>query len=170
MKKKTHRVSNRKIAYLITAMIVLINFITIIVPLFFLYTFPDSKLTFIFFSYPNNLISILGAFFFIYFVITGVFHFTLRVDSYIIEVKSKRTILGFFIKKNNFIEMPKTSVLKYAFYKRYFTFNTTLMVKVKASNKKTIAKRFHLSFLSKKKKEFIVQVLDKIIQKNALDG
>jgi len=93
MKKKTHRVSNRKIAYLITAVIVLVNFITIVIPLFFLYTFPDSKLAFIFFSYSNNLISIFGVFFFIYFVITGVFYFTFIVDSYIIEVKSRRTIL-----------------------------------------------------------------------------
>jgi len=168
--RNNFRISNQKLTYTITAVIVFVSVITIVIPLFFLYTFPTSKLAFMFFSYPNNLLSALGSFFFIYFVITGVFHFTFRVDSYIIEVKSKRTILGFFIKKNNFIEMPKTSVLKYAFYKRYFTFNTTLMVKVKASNKKTIAKRFHLSFLSKKKKEFIVQVLDKIIQKNALDG
>jgi len=170
MKRNNYRVSNRKIAYLITAVIVLVNFITIIIPLFFLYTFPDSKLAFIFLSYPNNLISIFGAFFFIYFLITGVFHFTFRVDSYIIEVKSRRTILGFFIKKNNIIEMPKTSVLKYAFYNRPLTFNTTLMVKVKVSSKKTIAKRFNISFLSKKQKELLEQRLEKIILKNGIDG
>ena len=54
------RVSNQKLAYTITAVIVFVSVITIVIPLFFLYTFPTSKLAFMFFSYPNNLMSIIG--------------------------------------------------------------------------------------------------------------
>ena len=113
------RVSNQKLAYTITAVIVFVSVITIVIPLFFLYTFPTSKLAFMFFSYPNNLMSIIGFLFVIYFVISGVFYFTFKVDNYIIEVKSRRVILGFFATKNHYIEMPKTAILKYAFYKNY---------------------------------------------------
>ena len=45
-----------------------------------------------------------------------------------------------------------------------------LMIKVKISRKKKVARRFKISFLSKKKKELIEQSLEKIIQKNDLDG
>jgi hypothetical protein len=44
------------------------------------------------------------------------------------------------------------------------------MLKVKVSSKKTIAKRFNISFLSKKKKELLEQRLEKIILKNGIDG
>ena len=78
MKRNNYRTSNRKFACLITAVIVFVNFITIVVPLFFLYTFPTSKLAFMFFAYPNNLISIISFSFVIYFVISGVFYFTFK--------------------------------------------------------------------------------------------
>ena len=168
--RNNFRISNQKLAYTITVVIVFVSVITIVTPLFFLYTFPTSKLTFMFFSYPNNLMSIIGFLLIIYFVISGVFYFTFKVDNYIIEVKSRRVILGFFATKNNHIEMPKSTILKYAFYNRPFTFNSTLMIKVKVSRKRTVAKRFQLSFLSKKKKELIEQSLEKIIQNNGLDG
>ena len=79
-------------------------------------------------------------------------------------------ILGFFATKNHYIEMPKSAILKYAFYNRPFTFNSTLMIKVKVSRKRTVARRFQISFLSKKKKELMEQSLEKIIQNNGLDG
>ena len=164
------KVSNQKITYTITAVIVFVSVITIVIPLFFLYTFPTSKLAFMFFSYPNNLMSIIGFLFVIYFVISGVFYFTFNVDNYIIEVKSRRVILGFFTKKNYYIEMPKTAILKYTFYNRPLTFNSTLMIKVKVSRKRTVARRFQISFLSKNKKELMEQSLEKIIQNNGLDG
>ena len=66
--------------------------------------------------------------------------------------------------------MPKTTILNYAFYNRPFTFNSTLMIKVKVSRKRTVARRFQISFLSKKKKELMEQSLEKIIQNNGLDG
>lgn len=168
--KNNCRVSNQKLSYTIIAVIIFVSIITIVIPLFFLYTFPTSKLTFMFFSYPNNLMSIIGFLFVIYFVISGVFYFSFNIDNYIIEVKSRRVILGFFSTKKNYIEMPKTAVLKYAFYNRSFTFNTTLMIKVQVSRKKTVARRYQISFLSKKKKELIEQSLEKIIQNNGRDG
>ena len=168
--KNNCRVSNQKLAYTITAVIAFVGVITIVIPLFFLYISSSGSLVSSLFSYPNNLVSIISLLFLIYFIITGVFYVTFKVDNYIIEIQSRRVILGFFTKKNSYIEMPKTTVLKYAFYNRSFTFNSTLMIKIKVSRRKTVAKRFQISFLSKKKKELIEQSLKKIIQKNGLDG
>ena len=76
--KNNYKFSNQKLAYTITAVIVFVSFITIVIPLFFLYTFPTSQLAFMFFSYSNNLMSIIGFLIVIYFVISGVFYFTFK--------------------------------------------------------------------------------------------
>ena len=167
--KNNCRVSNQKLAYTITAVIVFVGVITIVIPLFFLYTFPASKLAFMFFSYPNNLMSIIGFLVVIYFVISGVFYFTFKVDNYIIEVSSRRTILGYFFNKVDFIDMPVGSIVKFTFFNRPLTFNTTLMVKVKISSRRAVAKRFQISFLSKKKIAKITESLEEIVRNNNLD-
>ena len=164
------KVSNQKIAYTITAVIVFVSIIAIVIPLFFLYISSSGNVANFLFSFPNYWMSIFGVLFLMYFIIIGVFHFTFKVDNYIIEVKSRRVILGFFATKSHYIEMPKSAILKYAFYNRPFTFNSTLMLKVKVSRKRTVARRFQISFLSKKKKELMKQSLEKIIQNNGLDG
>ena len=169
MKRNNYRTSNRKFAYLMTVVIVIVNFITIIIPLFFLYTFPTSKLTFIFFTYPNNLISIFGVLFFIYFAITGIFYFTFKADRYIIEVRSKRIILGYLLNKVDYIDIPVGSIVRFTFFNRPLTFNTTLMVKVKVSSRRTVSKRFQISFLSKKKIAKITESLEEIVRNNNLD-
>ena len=164
------RVSNRNAAYLITAIIVIVNTISILIPLFFLYTFPTSSITNIFFTFPWLLLFIFGSVFLVYFIITGVFHFEFKADNYIIEIRSRRTISSYFYTKANYIDMPISSIEKFTFFNRPFTFNTTLMVKVKVSHRRVSAKRFNFAFLSKKQKDEMESTLEKIVQNNRLNG
>ena len=55
----------------------------------------------------------------------------------------------------------------FSFFNRSFSFNKTLMVKIKNDSKKIIVKRFNLSFLSKREELRISKVLEKIIAKNS---
>jgi len=170
MRRNSYRISNQKITYVLTGIIILIIIITIGIPLFFLYTFPASKIAILFFSYPNNLLIIFGTVFLIYFIITGVHYFDFKSDKYIIEIKSKRTIFGYLIKKNNFIDIPINLIERFTFYNRPYTFNTILMVKVKVSDRRTIAKRFQVSFLTKKSRALITASLDEIVRNNNANG
>ncbi|MBC8265909.1 MAG: hypothetical protein H8E84_02995 [Flavobacteriales bacterium] len=170
MRNNNYKYSNLKSAYLITAVIFFVGMITLALPLFFIKTFPSSILTTTFTSFPYSLISVFGLAFLLYFIFTGVYFYTFIIDNYIVEIKSKRTISGFFSKKNNIIEMPKRTIVRYAFYNRPFTFNTTLMIKIKLSERKSLAKRFQLSFLTKKQKEKISVILDNIVENNNLNG
>ena len=169
MRIKT-RVSNRNAAYLVTVIIVIMNTLSILIPLFFLYTFPTSSITNIFFTFPWLFIFIFGIIFLVYFIIIGVYHFEFKADNYIIEIRSRRTISSYFYTKTHYIDMPISSIEKFTFFNRPFTFNTTLMVKVKISQRRVIAKRFHFAFLSKKQKVEMESTLKKIVQNNRLNG
>lgn len=165
MRIKT-RVDNKNAAYIVTAIIVIMNTISVLIPLFFSYTFPTSSITNIFFTFPWILLFIFGIIFLVYFIIIGVYHFEFKADNYIIEIQSRRTISSYFFTKANYIDMPISSIEKFTFFNRPFTFNTTLMIKVKISHRRKIVKRFNLSFLSKKQKEVMKSTLEKIVQNN----
>lgn len=169
MRIKT-RVDNKNAAYILTSIIVIMNTISVLIPLFFSYTFPTSSITNIFFTFPWILLFIFGIIFLVYFIFIGVYHFEFRADNYIIEIQSRRTISSYFYTKANYIDMPISSIEKFTFFNRPFTFNTTLMVKVKVSHRRAIAKRFNITFLSKKRKDEMERTLEKIVQNNRLNG
>lgn len=156
MMRNNYRISNQKTAYILMVIIVFINIITIVIPLFF--------------SYPNNLLIIFGVVFLIYFIITGVHYFDFKADKYIIEIKSNRTISSYFFAKKNFFEIPLGSINRFTFLKRPYTFNSTLMIKVKVSSRKSVAKRFQISFFNKEQRAKITESLEEIVQNNNLDG
>ena len=133
MNSKAIKISNFKNAYFVTVIIFFVGVVTLVFPLLLSEVFPHSNLMHKLTSYPYYFISIFGAVFLMYFILTGVYFYTLKIDKYIIEVKSKRTVSG-FLSKINVIEMPKNTIVKYAFYNRPFTFNTTLMIKYQCSS------------------------------------
>ena len=108
--------------------------------------------------------------FLIYFIITGVHYFDFKADKYIIEIKSNRTISSYFFAKKNFFEIPLGSIKRFTFLKRPYTFNSTLMIKVKVSSRKSVAKRFQISFFNKEQRAKITESLEEIVQNNNLDG
>ena len=164
------KISNKDKAYAATFVIIMINMVSIILPVFFLQTFPTSSITKVFFSSPWCSLIVFGVVFSIYFIWTGVYYFDFKADKYIIEIRSRRTISSYFFSRSNYLEMPISSIEKFSFFNRPFSLNTTLMVKVKISHKRVIAKRFNLTFLSNKHKEEISNTLEEIIKNNHLNG
>ena len=76
-------------------------------------------------------------------------------------------MLGGFFKPPNYVDVAHAMLVEYRFFKRPFSFNKTLMLKIQTTSGKRVAKRFNLTFLSKKEEEEISKVLAKIIAKNS---
>ena len=156
--------TNRKIALLITGIIIIFGLITVFLPLLLLRLIPQSGIGHYLlehFYYAYTSIPIL-----IYFTYTGIYFYEIKIDSYIIDVRSYRTISGVF-KPPNYIDIDHTMLSDFSFFNRPFSFNKTLMIKINTDNGKKVAKRFNLTFLSKKEEERIGKVLEQIIAKNS---
>ena len=156
--------NNRKIATLITLIIIFYGLIVIIFPVLTLRLIPHSgignyvleHLYFGYFSVPIML----------YVIYTGIFFYQIKIDSYIIDVRSRRTISGIF-KAPNYVDVSHAMLSDFSFFNRPFSFNKTLMIKIETDTGKKIAKRFNLTFLSKKEEKKISKVLEQIIAKNS---
>ena len=65
------------------------------------------------------------------------------------------------------IDVSHLMLKEYAFFNRPFTFNRTLVVRIKSDSDKIIAKRFTLSLLGSKEQKRISKVLDQILLNNS---
>jgi hypothetical protein len=156
--------TNRKIATLITLTIIVFCLTTIFFPLLLMRLIPQSgignyfleRLYYGYISVP----------FMIYIFYTGVFSYQIKIDSYIINIRSHRTISGIF-QPPNYIDIAHSMLSEFAFFNRPFSFNKTLMIKINTDSGKQVSKRFNLTFLSKKEEERISKVLEQIIAKNS---
>ena len=156
--------TNRKIVIIITLIIIAFVLITIFFPLLLMRLIPQSGVGHYLLEnldYGYITIPIL-----LYIIYTGIFYFNIKIDSYIIDIRSKRIILGIF-KSPNYIDIAHTMLSDFAFFNRSFSFNKTLMIKIKTDTGKKVAKRFNLTFLSKKEEKKISKVLEEIIAKNS---
>jgi len=156
--------NNRRKAILITLLIIIFGTTTILIPFLLMRFIPQSGignyvLDHLYYAYVS--IPIL-----LYFIYTGVYFYKIKIDSYIIDVRSYRTISGIF-KSPNYIDIAHTMLSDFSFFNRPFSFNKTLMVKIETDTGKKVAKRFELTFLSKKEEEKISKVLDQIIARNS---
>ena len=156
--------NNRRKAILITLLIILFGATTILIPFLLMRLIPQSGignyvLEHLYYAYVS--IPIL-----LYFIYTGVYFYKIKIDSYVIDIRSYRTISGIF-QPPNYIDIAHAMLSEFSFFNRPFSFNKTLMIKIKTTNGKQIAKRFNLTFLSKKEEEKISKVLEQIIAKNS---
>jgi hypothetical protein len=156
--------TNRKISTLITLIIIFFSLMTILFPLLLLRLIPQSGIGHYFLEhlyYGYFSIPIL-----LYIFYTGVYFYKIKIDSYIIDVRSYRTISGIF-QPPNYIDIAHAMLSDFSFFNRPFSFNKTLMIKIKTDTGKQVSKRFNLTFLSKKEEEKISKVLEQIIAKNS---
>jgi len=156
--------TNRKIAIAITLIIIFFGVTTILVPLLLMRLFPQSGignyvLEHLYYAYASTPILL-------YFIYTGVYFYKIKIDSYVVDIRSYRTISGIF-QLPNYIDISHTMLREVVFFNRPFSFNKTLMIKIKTTTGKQVAKRFNLTFLSKKEEEKISKVLKQIIAKNS---
>ena len=156
--------SNSRIALLFTIIIIAFTLATVFFPLLLIRIIPQSgignyfleHLYYGYFSIPIIL----------YVIYTGIFSYSIKIDSHIIDVRSFRTISGIF-KPPNYIDIAHTMLSEFAFFNRPLSLNTTLMIKVKTDSGKLVVRRFNLTFLSKKEQQRISEVLKKIIARNS---
>jgi hypothetical protein len=153
---------NFKLAYFITIMIFLFGICTVIIPLIFVYMIPNAGITYYITQHQNYFLFTIPIL--LYFIMNGVFLYELKIDYYVIQIKSHRTITGFLGPKN-YIDISHKMLKDYSFFDRPFSLNKTLMVKIKCDNKRVI-KRFNMTLISDKEIEKISKILDRIIVKN----
>ena len=101
----------------------------------------------------------------IYFSITGVYYYRLTINSYVIQ-NSSGDVLSSLIKSNDFLDISHDMLHDYSFFNRSFSFNKTLVLRIKKPNRKLITKRFNLTLISNKEIEKISNILNKIIAQN----
>ena len=163
MRKINLKVTNKNKAILGTFFIALFATSSILLPLILIYLIPQSGLGHYFLDNINYLfISILGL---IYFIITGFYYYKIKIDPYVIDITSYRTLSGFF-KKKDFVDIAHNMLSDYSFFDRPFSLNKTLMLKIETDSGRIIAKRFYLTLITEKEVQAISKVLDRIIVKN----
>jgi len=155
--------NNRKCAIIIF----LIMLFLILIPLStfaIVYAFPH--LAFGDYLFNNIIYIFISSLVLFYFVIARINYYTLKIDSYVIDIKIYRSVIG-ILNPKDYIDISHDMFVGFSFFNRSFSFNKTLMIKIKNDSGKRIVKRFNLSFLSKKDEFEITEVLEKIIAKNS---
>ncbi len=156
--------TNRRMSMLATLLTILFGIVTLIIPSLLINFIPQSTVGNYFINhiyYSYTLIPII-----LYISWTGFYYYYIKIDAYIMYITSYRTISG-LLKVKNYIEVPHDMLRKFTFFKRPFTLNKTLMLRLQDVSGKKIIKRFNLSFLSKSEELRISEVLEKIIAKNS---
>jgi hypothetical protein len=164
MRKINLQTSNMDKAIIITILIVAFAFVTVIIPFLLVNYFPRSlvgnhlltNINFIFFTAPILF----------YFIYTGVYIYKIKIDPYIINITSYRTLTSIF-HNSDYIDISHLMLQEYQFFNRPYTINRTLMLKLKTDGGKIVAKRFTFSLLGKKEQNRISNVLNQIIEHNS---
>ena len=163
MHKINLKLTNRKKVTIVTLLITIFGLIAILLPLQLIYIIPQSGLGNYFLDhlhYGFITVPIL-----IYFTVTGIYFYKIKIDPYIIDMTSHRTISGFFQKANS-VDISHSMLMDYSFFDRSFSFNKTLMLKIETTSGKKIAKRFNLTLISRGEIKRISNILDRIIVNN----
>jgi hypothetical protein len=163
MHKINLKLTNGKKVTVATLLITFFGLTTILFPLALIYTIPQSGIGY-YFSYYINYVFITVPIL-IYFAVTGVYFYKIKIDPYIINITSFRTISGFF-QKVDFVDISHAMLRDYSFFDRTFSFNKTLMLKIETTSGKKIAKRFNLTLISRGEIKRISNILDRIIVNN----
>ena len=155
--------TNRRLSMLATFLTILFGIVTFIIPSLLINFIPQSTIGNYFSNHTYYAYAVLPII--LYITITGFYFYNIKIDAYIMNLTSYRTISG-LLKAKNYIEVPHDMLRYYAFFNRPFSVNKTLMLKIQNVEGKNIVKRFNISFLSKSEESRISRVLDKIIAKN----
>ena len=163
MHKINLKLTNRKKVTFATLFIAFFGSITILLPMQLIYIIPQSGLGNYFLDHQHY--AFITVPILIYFAVTGVYFYKIKIDSYIIDITSYRTISGVF-NNADAIDISHSMLINYSFFDRPFSFNKTLMLKIETTSGKKIAKRFNLTLISRAEIKRISNILDRIIVNN----
>ncbi|CAI8225306.1 MAG: Uncharacterised protein [Cryomorphaceae bacterium] len=110
---------------------------------------------------------LISLFFLIYFLIARINYYTIKIDNHLIDIKIYRTVIG-LLKPKSLVNVSHEMLTHFFFYNRSFSFNKSLMLKIKTNDEEIVKLNFNLSFLSKKDEQKIKRFLEKIIKQNKL--
>ena len=133
MHKINLKVTNRNKATIATLLIFFFCFTTILFPLILMYLIPQSGLGHYFLDHVDY--AFVSVPLLIYFIVTGVYYYKIKIDPYVIDITSYRTVSGIF-KKKDFVDITHTMLSDYSFFDRPFTLNKTLMLKIETESGK----------------------------------
>jgi hypothetical protein len=156
--------SNIDRAIIMTLLIIAFAFVTVIIPFLLVNYFPRSLVGNYFLINVNFIIFTIPIF--CYFIYTGVYIYKIKIDPYVINITSYRTITSIFYN-DDYIDISHLMLQEYQFFNRPYTINRTLMLKLKTDNGKIVSKRFTFSLLGKKEQNRISKVLNQIIEHNS---
>ena len=155
--------NNRKYSIIVLLVMLFLIFIPLLVSVM-VYTFPN--LAFGDYLFNNIVYIFFSTLILFYFLIARINYYALKIDSYVIDIKVYRTVISVF-NPEDYTDISHDMFVGFSFFNRSFSFNKTLMIKIKNDSEKIVAKRFNLSFLSQREELRISKVLEKIIAKNS---
>jgi hypothetical protein len=156
--------TNRKFS-IITYLLMLFLIIFPLTAFILAYTFPH--LVFVDYLFNPIFYIFIAILLLIYFLIARFNYYILKIDAYVIDIKIFRAVIGIF-NLIDYVDISHEMFIDFSFFNRPFSFNKTLMLKIKTDRGKIIKKNLNLSFLSKKEELRISRLLRKIIAKNKL--
>ena len=163
--RKKFKSTNRKFS-IITYLFILLLTIFPLTAFILAYTFPH--LVFVDYLFNPTFYIFITIFLLIYFLIARFNYYVLKIDAYVIDIKIYRAVIGIF-NLIDYIDISHEMLRGFSFFIRPFSFNKTLMLKIKTDKGRTIKKNLNLSFLSKKEERRISRFFEKIIKKNKLN-
>jgi len=142
-------------------------FIAIFILTTFTITYILSELTFkdYFFNYIFYILIL--SLILVYLIIFQLNYFIITIDKNLIDIKIFRRIISTTNPKNH-IYLLNEMLTDFSFLKSSFTFNETLILKIKTDNQEIKTIKLNLLFSSKKEKFRLDRCLKKIIYKNNL--
>jgi len=157
------RLNNKRRMIVLFSILLLFFFSTILVPFWFINYLSLSGVGHFFIE--NRFYSIISASIIIYFIIVGEYYYNIKIDAYIIQVRSYRVVLD-FLRQKNYVDIPHSMLVGYAFFNRPFSFNKTLMLKIRTDRGRVIARRFNLTLISEREVRKTASILETIMDKN----
>ena len=142
-------------------------FIAIFILTTFTITYTLSELTFKDYLFNYIFYILILSLILVYLIIFQLNYFIITIDKNLIDIKICRRIISTTNPKNH-IYLLNEMLTDFSFLKSYFTFNETLIFKIKPDNEEIKTIKLNLLFPSKKEKFRLDRRLKKIIYKNNL--
>lgn len=159
-----HSDNKTKIIVLVT-LLYLFFIISFVLPLLFVKYLSFSGLGTFFIE--NRYYGFISLVILLYFILVGQYYYRIKIDPYSIQVTSYRPIIDFFRKKDS-IDISHSMLDSFSFFNRSYSFNKTLMIRVRKSSGKKIIKRFELSLIGGQEVKKISNIFDDIVKKNKI--
>ena len=154
---------NRIKIIVLVSLLYLFFIISFVLPLLFVKYLSFSGLGTFFIE--NRYYGFISLFIVFYFILVGEYYYRIKIDPYSIQLTSYRPIIDFFRKKDS-IDISHSMLDSYSFFNRSYSFNKTLMIRVRNSSGKRIIKRFELSLMGNQEVKKISNIFDDIVKKN----